>query len=555
MAARQSAAAVGSGPGLGDLPDDILAIIARKLFATRVHGGFFGACRRFCTVGHCAIRVVTLRSRTERDEDRALEDQQHSNIPDSILARDWSLTASGLVVQRQLRSVFGFLGRAHGLREVILHPYHEGGDGDVFSSECDHPPPVYAGAPSVDALFYALLLPELRRLPLTALTASGVSVSALRDPPLSAAPLRRLELRKVEATMGVGPLLACHGHSLTALHLEDYKQHLDYGLSEVDIGGWIDASGGMPLLQELEVDLSRFDAVAAAAVARACPALAVLRVEAMVRTGVGVALGLPAALPRLTHLRWHVGYAEEEEKEVIATELSRLLLGRALTRLEFANQCWARLPSVVVLRTLRACAALPETLDVMDMKDDLDDSLLAQLVTATDNLSLVALQTPLAPTVTIAGLGHLQQLPALSRLTVTIRQADVLASGIDQWLLHRLTHLSFHRYAGGRGMELGLLRGLAASGCQANLVRLRMTGEELTEAEADPPLAALVRLRFFEYNVGCTNGPGDRLSDAAINDAVARMRSWLHRRLPALNATIAGMPASWVPSLGVEGPG
>lgn len=250
----------------------------------------FCACKRLRDLGYASIRSVSFRASTREDE---WDFERGSDTPPLTSPVALLAFTRGAAMYKRLRSALGFLGHAHGVREVTLHEcsgYHS------FEA------PDEEGA-DADIAYYALLLPALRRLRVTFFSASLIAIHLLRGPPLSAAPLRRLSLYFIEEDEvhadAVKSVLGHHGGSLEELTLggvSRYGEPTEYG-----IVSWLNAaSAGMPNLRALTLIVD-VDEEAAAAVARLCPALTELNVSSKVYPNACAPLRLPA-LPALSNL-------------------------------------------------------------------------------------------------------------------------------------------------------------------------------------------------------------------------------------------------------------
>lgn len=273
-----------------ELPDELFSLITLAAYEKRCYVNLFCACKRLRDPGYASIRSVSFRSCTEEDE---LDLERASGSPP--LSSPVALLASprGAAMYARLRSALGFLGHAHGVREVTLHECSGYDSGCVPDDE---------GA-DADILYYALLLPALRRLRLTSFSASLIAVHLLRGPPLSSAPLRRLRHDLVEEdetdAEAVQSVLGHHGGSMKELTLSGVFR--ESAPTAYMIAPWLDAaSSGMPNLLVLTLDVD-VDEEASAAVARLCLALIELNVSSKSYPNACAPLRLPA-LPALSHV-------------------------------------------------------------------------------------------------------------------------------------------------------------------------------------------------------------------------------------------------------------
>lgn len=517
-----------------ELPDELLSLITLSAYEKGCYVNLFCACKRLRDLGYASIRAVSFRARSEDDES---EMERVSVSPP--LSSPVALLASprGAAMYAHLRSALGFLGHAHGVRDVTLHEctrYDSGWVPDADDSDAD-----------ADILYYALLLPALRRLPLTSFSASLVAVHLLRGPPLSSAPLRRLRLDLIEQhpadAAAVRSVLGHHGGSLVELTLSGVFR--DDEPTSYEIAPWLDAaSAGMPNLHTLTLDVD-VDEEAAAAVARLCPALTTLCVVSKSFPNACAPLRLPA-LPSLSRLDWA---GSQVAPPAAGVGLAALVGGRTFMKLRLAG-----MSAVEVLPAVKAAAAVPPDFD-LECSRPLGDNHMLQLLdgTPTGLDAVRRLQLHLGRSATWDGVRLLNRLGALTDLTVifsgrlTQRHTSPPPKGLlaplklREWPVARLHRLSvslslFERVRG--DWVVDLLHGLAASGSQHSLRELRLRGPELSEAAAADPLAALTRLAYLDYDVQCPRGV---FSDGPeVKGARDRMATWLHQRLPALQHSL-----------------
>ncbi|OSX78076.1 hypothetical protein BU14_0121s0005 [Porphyra umbilicalis] len=534
--------------GLADLPDELLGVVASHFHPGargrpgRAHVGFLGACRRMSHAGYAGFASVTLRSRPAIDGAAAVRGAaaplRFEDLSDPVLLL---LSPEGAALQARLRSTLGFLGHTPRLTAVELHP-------DWAQHGNELPTAAYE---AFDALFFSLLLRELRRLCLTSLTASLTAVAALRGPRVSAGPLRVLRLYQLDeddATIAaVTSVMHHHGGELTELILSD----IDLAPIETShaIAPWFYAPpGGCPRLATLVLEIA-VDAAGAAAVAAACPAVTDLTLWCYQgHPGVGAALRAPAALPALADLRWHFSYLALADFGVEATHL---LAGRALSTLVVQTPSPAQFAApMVITPALAAAAAPPAALDVGAAAawGDGDLAAAAAAAAAAGGAGPVRLTVTLAPSVSAAGVDALGRLTGLRHLDVRLdAAADAVALRLADWPVGGLLSLTVrvgwgasaarhdHRRPS-RGVAPAVLAGVAASGSARTLVSLALAGPPLDEETAAPQLAALPALREWEYTV-----TGEGWGGAA---ATVGMAVWLRRRFPALRLRFVQADAS-----------
>jgi len=513
-----------------DLPDDALSLVTRHLFQQVPHGHvpLFLTCKRLRDVGYASIRSVFFHCRiSDKDTVVALHDEDALSTTLSVpkLLLD---TAEGAALQALLRSTLGFLSHVHWVRDVTIHDGTRNGDRSV---------PVLQRT-GLAFIFYAMVLPEVRRLPLSSLSVSWVAVKLLKGPPMSTAPLRRLTLDQIEDEPAwndaVRSVLGHHGHTLRELDLSGVVRDAQDTSAAYNVGPWLAASGGMPNLNSLRLHRLDVEELAAMAVATYCPALTKLTFDAQVYPYVGAALRYPAALPLLADVTWET----ESDATAATAELVPLLVGRSLAKLRLPTMYGGdEPPNPHLVPALAGAAALPADLSLM-FCGALDDAHLSDLFEgAPATASVSALTLTLHRSVTAAGLRRLGGLPALTRLKVL---CPPVAGGtdlrLDAWPvgapLTDLTVYGLGRPAAGRTV-VDLLRGLSRSSARHSLQQLETGGQELTETDAAGLLAALPRLRVLHYEVRDETGQALRFHDADESLAAGRrMAAWLRRRLP-----------------------
>lgn len=522
-----------------ELPDELLSLITAAAYEKGCYVNLFCACKRLRDLGYASIRSVSFRASTKEDE---LDFERGSDTPP--LTSPVALLASprGAAMYKRLRSALGFLGHAHGVREVTLH---ECSGYDPFEA------PGEQGA-DADILYYTLLLPALRRLRVASFSASQIAIHLLRGPPLSAAPLRRLRLDFIEDAAvnadAVKSVLGHHGGSLEELAFG--RVFRDEEPTEYRIVSWLNAaSAGMPNLRALTLNVD-VDEEAAAAVARLCPALTELNVSSKVYPNACAPLRLPA-LPALSNLCWS---AMDIIPQAVGVSLAALVGRRTFTTLRLSGMDTAEL-----LPAVKAAAAVAPEFD-LDVSGPLGDAHLLQLLdgTPTGLDAVHRLTVHLGVSATWDGLRLLNRLADLTDLTVsfstryTHRDSLPPPKGLlaplklREWPvagLHRLSVLLSQLLLVRADWVVDLLAGLAASGSQHTLQELQLWGQELSEAAAAAPLTALSRLAYFEYLVQGARGEYHEGMAAR-----GRLATWLDQRLPALRHSLG-----WWPTHGPHG--
>lgn len=101
-----------------ELPDELLSLITAAAYEKGCYVNLFCACKRLRDLGYASTRSVSFRASTKEDE---LDFERGSDTPP--LTSPVALLASprGAAMYKRLRSALGFLGHAHGVREVTLH--------------------------------------------------------------------------------------------------------------------------------------------------------------------------------------------------------------------------------------------------------------------------------------------------------------------------------------------------------------------------------------------------------------------------------------------------
>jgi len=511
---------------LEDLPDEILELIARACHAVaRPRGGgvawaLLATSRRLRDIAYEAVTSISVRSRSTADECAAVGHRAAPGVDALADPLAFFLSPPGAALQARVRGVHQFLARARRVREVALHPNEEH-DGGWLPDPEDW---------FLDRLFYALVLPELRRLPLVSLSAAGVGVAVLGGGPMSAAPLRKLVLEDIEedhVDAAIVSVLGHHGGSLEELTLARTTREDED--TNYMIGPWLAASAGMPRLRTLELHVE-VDAAAAAALARHCPGLTRLAVNAALFDGVAAALRGPRRLPALAHLGWAF---YERSTWGVGAELRHLLAGRALTSLSLSAVPSIPRDRLDVLPALLNTAALPAELDVSGMAP-LGDAALAALAAAGHAGSLRRLDCTLSAGATAAALRSLGRLTGLTDLTLRLPAApDAAALRLSEWPVRGLTrlHVVGTDAVGCPTAAQALLVGVAASCSRSTLRGLFLSGPPLEEAVAAAPLAALTALRCLYYGVPYAS-KGETVE--ALHARREAMNAWIRRRLPDL---------------------
>jgi len=354
-----------------DLPDDLLGLLAQRLYDGNAHAGLLATCRRTRDVGCAALTTAVIRWCAMCG---TLDRNVVGSFPPAAVRPDGAHPAA---LSARLSSVRAFLRRAPHLR--TLHLSDTGRCGGAYGgSPCDRFPAVRevtwrtvgdtlvgrplarvtGPIPAVASVVRAARLPVLRELVLlfSALPTDGMSV--------------------------VGPMLRAVGPTLQKLVLRNPDRTGNTWVSD-DAFPWevtpvqlTACFGGVALpALTLNIDRAHVDMPAAEALAAACPQLTELSMAARLDVGVGDVWRLERGrLPALRRLQLQVRDDRDHGIHTCGAEVRRFFAGRTLDTLCFGGFLLSAAEvSPWLTDAILGAAALPRCLAIHDMELDVAD--------------------------------------------------------------------------------------------------------------------------------------------------------------------------------------